>query len=59
MSTYSKHTSNTLLGNRNDASKASDLVLLLAHSKADAIMIGDKIPSTLRHEILLTADQAS
>ena len=47
------------LGNRNDASKASDLVLLLANAKADAIIKSNKIPLEMRCEILLTADQVN
>jgi septum formation protein len=43
------------LGNRDDASRASDLVLLLANAKADAIL--PKISGTFLSEVLLTADQ--
>ena len=43
------------LGNREDASRASELVLLLANAKADAIL--PKIPEAYKTEILLTADQ--
>jgi predicted house-cleaning NTP pyrophosphatase (Maf/HAM1 superfamily) len=32
-------------------------VLLLANSKADAIIKSNRIPSDMNHEILLTADQ--
>ena len=48
---------NSILGNRADASKVSELVLLLANAKADAIIKGNNIPLSSRHEILLTADQ--
>lgn len=40
-----------------DATKASELVLLLANAKADAIINSNKIPTNMTHEILLTADQ--
>lgn len=43
------------LGDRSDASKASELVLLLANAKADAII--SNLPSRLIGRILLTADQ--
>ena len=43
------------LGNRADASRASELVLLLANAKADAIL--PQIPEAYKTEILLTADQ--
>ena len=43
------------LGNREDASRASELVLLLANAKADAIL--PNIPEAYKTEILLTADQ--
>lgn len=45
------------VGNRADASKVAELVLLLANAKADAIIKGNNIPITSRNEILLTADQ--
>ena len=44
-------------GNRADASKVSELVLLLANAKADAIIKSNNIPISSRNEILLTADQ--
>ena len=43
------------IGNRSDASKAADLVLLLANAKADAIL--SRISESFRSEVLLTADQ--
>jgi len=43
------------LGDRKDASRAQELVLLLAHAKADAVL--PKVPPEHRTEILLTADQ--
>lgn len=46
-----------LVGNRKDASKAADLVLLLAKAKAEAIIKSGRIPIEMNHEILLTADQ--
>ena len=47
----------SIVGNRADATKVSELVLLLANAKADAIIKGNNIPLSSRHEILLTADQ--
>lgn len=44
-------------GNRKDASLVSDLVLLLANAKADAILESNKIPLNMMDQILLTADQ--
>lgn len=43
------------IGNRDDASQASALVLLLANAKADAVL--PKIPELFRKNVLLTADQ--
>ena len=43
------------LGDRTDASRAKELVLLLAHAKADAVL--PKVPLEHQSEILLTADQ--
>jgi septum formation protein len=47
----------SVIGDRSSASKAAELVLLLANAKADAIL--RKLPDSLKGEILLTADQVS
>ena len=46
-----------MTGDRKDASQVSDLVLLLAKAKAEAIIKNEKIPKDMYNEILLTADQ--
>ena len=46
-----------VIGDRKDASKVSELVLLLAKAKAEAIIKNEKIPKNMYNEILLTADQ--
>jgi len=45
------------IGDRSNASKAQDLVLLLANLKADAILASPSFPPTYRGRVLLTADQ--